>query len=142
MHILRITSLDPALLPAINHLLDHDWDLAQGERFLSNPDNAFFLAFEDGIPAGFLTAYRLQRFDALRAEVLLYEIGVDPEYQRRDIGRALIEACKEWARSVGAHEVWVLTERSNPAALALYQSTGGVEESPGTMMFVYHLLEE
>lgn len=88
-----------------------------------------------------MIAYRLQRFDALRAGVLLYGIGVEPAYQRRGIGRALIEACKDWARSVGAHEVWVLTERSNPAAVALYQSTGGVEESPGTLMFVYNLLE-
>ncbi len=142
MHILRLTSLDPALLPALNRLLDHDWDLAQGERFLSNPDNALFLAFEAGVPVGLLIAYRLQRFDALQAGVLLYGIGVDPAYQRRGIGRALIEACKDWARSVGAHEVWVLTEQSNPAAVALYQSTGGVEESPGTMLFVYNLLEE
>lgn len=142
MPIQRLISLDPVLLPDLNRLHDHDWDLAQGERFLANPDNALFLAFVDDIPVGLLIAYRLQRFDALRSGVLLYGIGVEPEFQRRGLGRALIEACKDWARLVGAHEVWVLTEQSNPAAVAFYQSTGGVEESPETRLFVYNPRDE
>ena len=141
MPIHHLTSLNPALLPHLNQLLDHNWELEQGERFLSNPDNALFLAFEDDIPVGFLTAYRLQRFDTRKAEVLLYEIGVDPDYQRRGIGTAMVAACKDWARAVGAHEIWVLTEHDNRAAKALYASTGGIEEAPGTVMFVYDLQE-
>jgi GNAT superfamily N-acetyltransferase len=139
MHIHQLSYHDTHLLPGLNLLLDNPWDLEQGQRFLANPDNALFLALEEDKPVGHLIAYRLQRWDALRAGVLLYGIEVDPHYQRRGIGKDLIEACKEWARSVGAYEVWVLMEQSNPAAVALYKSTGGVEESPGTMLFVYDL---
>jgi len=42
-------------------------------------------------------------------------------------------------QKIGASEVWVLTEKDNPAAMALYSSSGGEEESPGTLMYVFKL---
>ncbi len=90
----------------------------------------FFLCF-----AGFLTAYRLQRLDKRKAEVLLYEIGVHEGFQRQGIGTKLIAAVKEWATQVAADEVWVLTYASNKAAMALYKSASGEEDPPGTRMF-------
>ena len=137
----RVTSVNDALVSQLNPLLDEgaEWDAEQGAKFLDNPDNALFLAFVDRTAAGFLTAYRLQRLDKQRAEVLLYEIGVQEEFQRQGIGTRLVEAVKEWAGEAGAGEVWVLTYASNAAAMALYKSTGGEEEPPGTRMFTYNL---
>lgn len=139
INIERITSVSDALISQINPLFDEEWDLEQGEKFLSNPDNALFLAFVEGAAAGFLTAYRLQRFDYKKVEVLLYEIGVEEEFQRQGIATKLIEAVKDWAAEVGAAELWVLTYSSNEAAMALYKSCGGEEDEPGTRMFTFKL---
>lgn len=137
----RLTSVDDALAAQLNPLFDEGtaWHPDQGCKFLENPDNLFLVARWDGKPCGFLTAHRLQRFDRRQAEVLLYEIGVDHQFQRRGIGSALIAELKRWTKEVGADEVWVLTSRDNIAAMALYASTGGLEDAPGTTMFTYRI---
>ena len=73
--------------------------------------------------------HRLQRFDKRGAEVLIYEIGVREDARQKGIAKALINEVKLWAKEVGADEVWVLTNKSNAAAIALYRSTGGETES-------------
>ena len=125
----------------INPLFDEgtEWDAEQGKKFLENPDNVFFLATWNEQFAGFLTGHRLQRFDKRKAEVLLYEIGVNENFQKKGIGKALIEKVKEWGKEVGADEMWVLTNKSNVAANALYQSAGGVTESPDDTMYVFKI---
>ena len=136
----RETAVDAALAVELDALFDPGvtWDVEQGERFLAHPDTLLLVARWDGTACGFLSAYRLPRFDRRRAEVLLYEIGVDEQFQRRGAGRALIEEAKRWAAEVGAEELWVLTEDDNAPARALYAATGGREES-GFTMFDYRL---
>ena len=137
----RLTSVDDTLAAQLNPLFDEgkEWDAEQGRRFLQDVNNLFLLARWDGHPCGFLTAHRLQRFDRRRAEVLLYEIGVDEGFRRRGVGAALIAEVRRWAKEVGADEVWVLTDAGNGAAMALYATTGGQEDVPGTTMFTYRI---
>lgn len=45
----------------------------------------------------------------------------------------------EEAKRVGCMEAWVLTERRNDAAMALYKSIGGLEGGPDTVMFTFEL---
>ena len=136
----RETSVDAVLATELDAMFDEGvtWDAEQGQRFLAHPDTLLLVARWDGAACGFLTAYRLQRFDHRRAEVLLYEIGVQEPFQRRGAGRALVEEAKRWATDVGADELWVLTEDDNTPARALYAATGGREES-GFTMFDYDL---
>jgi GNAT superfamily N-acetyltransferase len=137
----RLKSVDATLASQLDRLFDEGttWDTKQGEWFLRDSDNLFVLARWAGTVCGFLTAHRLQRFDRRRAEVLLYEIGVDEGYRRRGVGAALIADVKRWAKEVGADEVWVLTDAGNAAGMALYASTGGVADPPGTTMFTYRI---
>ena len=137
----RVTNVDDALAAALDAEFDEGmaWDAEEGRRFLANPDNLLLVARWEGEVCGFLTAYRLQRFDRRRAEVLLYEIGVREPFQRRGVGRALVEGAKRWAAEVGAAELWVLTEADNAPALALYRATGGTADPPGTTLFAYDL---
>ena len=138
-----IRKVDTAFISQLNDLLDEgaEWDSHQGEKFLKDPNNALLIAFMENKAVGFLTANRLQRFDKRGAEVLLYEIGVQVDFRQRGIGKALIEEVKHWAKEAGADVVWVLTNRSNAAAVALYQSVGGTTESetPDEVMFVFKL---
>ena len=138
--VFRETTVDAGLAAELDALFDEGvtWDTEQGRRFLAHPDTLLLVARWDGQVCGFLTAYRLQRFDRRPAEVLLYEIGVDETFQRRGAGRALVEEAKRWAAEVGADELWVMTEDDNVPARALYAATGGREET-GFTMFDYGL---
>jgi GNAT superfamily N-acetyltransferase len=141
MEIVRLNEVDAARADELNRLFDAEkvWNSEQGRRFLRNPDNALLLARWNGTACGFLTAHRLQRFDRRRAGVLLYEIVVAEAFRRRGIGAALITAVREWAREVGADEVWVLADRGNTAAMAMYAATGGEEDHRETVMFTYRI---
>ncbi len=136
----RETAVDVMLAAELDAMFDEGvfWDAEQGQRFLAHPDALLLVARWDGAACGFLSAYRLQRFDRRRAEVLLYEIGVDEPFQRRGVGRALVEEATRWAADVGSDELWVLTEDDNASARALYAATGGREET-GLTMFTYGL---
>lgn len=75
----RLTTVSAELATALTPLFDEGivWDAVAGARFLADPNCLFLLAEAGPVPCGFLTAYRLPRFDAKGAEVQLYEIGVD-----------------------------------------------------------------
>jgi len=137
----RITKNEDIFLTQINSLLDEgvEWDIEQGRKFLENSDNAVFVAVWEQKAVGFLTAYRLQRFDKRQAEVLLYEIGVSENFRQKGIGKALIEKVRNWGKEIDADEIWVLTNKSNTAANALYQSAGGRVENIDDTMYVFKL---
>lgn len=138
----RLKRVDQNTISDLNHLFDKgtSWNSKQGEQFLSDPNNLLLIARLNQRLAGFLTAYRLQRFDHRKAEVLLYEIGVDSKFRRQGIATALINHLKSWAKQAKADEIWVLTERSNTPATALYTSLGGKEQKKGNqVMYVFQL---
>jgi [ribosomal protein S18]-alanine N-acetyltransferase len=134
----RITAIDVALLTRLNQdWPDEPWALEQAQAFVANPDNLLLLATSPDLICGIVIAHRLQRLDALRAEVLLYSIDVHATMQRRGIGRALVDATTSWARELNADCTWVLTERSNHAAMALYRAAGGTDDIPDVAMFTF-----
>ena len=49
-------------------------------------------------------------------------------WRRRGVGRALLDTGIEWARQAGAHKVGLQVWPHNDAALALYRTSGFVEE--------------
>jgi ribosomal protein S18 acetylase RimI-like enzyme len=136
----RVTTVDEALAAELDAMFNGgiSWDADQGQRFLAHPDSLLLIARWDGKACGFVSAYRLQRFDCRGGEVLLYEIGVEEPFQRRGVGRALVEEAKRWSAELGAGELWALTENDNAPARALYAATDGREET-GLTMFEYGL---
>src|SRR5688500_19316782 len=102
----RLTTVDAVLAAELDAMFDEgvSWDAEQGQRFLAHPDTLLLVARWDGEACGFLSAYRLQRFDRRDAEVLLYEIGVEEPFQRQGGGRALVEGAKRWTADVAADE--------------------------------------
>lgn len=57
------------------------------------------------------------------------ELGVSPAYQRRGVGRGLLQLLLSHAKSLGCLEAWVSTEEDNIPARALYSSVSGSQES-------------
>ena len=139
----RVGPGERGMAAMLNPLIDEGtfWDDEQARLFLADGNNALFLAEEDGAAIGYATANRLQRFDNRRAEVLLYDISVEEAHHRRGAGRALLGRVLDWAREVGAENVWVLTDSDDARACAFYAGTGGEQFVPNSTMFIYTLDE-
>jgi ribosomal protein S18 acetylase RimI-like enzyme len=108
-------------------------------KFLSDPANYLFLALEGERVAGSLFGYSLVHPPMRAPQFLLYEIDVRPQSRRRGIGKALVEAFIAEARAAGAFEVWVITNRSNAAAMAMYAACALRRENPDDVMLALPL---
>ena len=69
------------------------------------------------------------------------EIGVATPHRGRGVARAIPQRLLEVARITGCVEAWVLTDRTNAAALRLYKSSGGIE-APGDQVMLTFRLED
>lgn len=57
-------------------------------------------------------------------EATLFNIAVDPAFQRRGLGRALLEQVIDEVEKRGVVTLWLEVRASNVAAIALYESLG------------------
>jgi len=57
-------------------------------------------------------------------EATLFNIAVSPDYQRRGLGRALLESLIEALEKRGVMTLWLEVRASNLAAICLYESLG------------------
>lgn len=72
-------------------------------------------------------------------EMWIDEIGVAPTHRGRGIGQRLLEALFDAGRRAGCRQAWVLTERANRAARALFESVGGVEATGEPVLLEFPL---
>lgn len=86
-------------------------------------------AFEDGLCVGGLTAHLLPMTRAEVYELLIYDLAVRPDRQRRGIGRALVDRLRSDAASAGVEDVWVPADNDDDHALDFYRSIGGSAQS-------------
>ena len=57
-------------------------------------------------------------------EATLFNIAVDPDFQRRGLGRELLEHLIDELEKRGVLTLWLEVRASNAAAIALYESLG------------------
>ena len=103
------------------------------EAFLRDPRHHLAVAVEDNVVVGFVSAVHYVHPDKPRPELWINEVGVAPTHQGRGLGKDLLRSILETARRIGCAEAWVLTDRSNIAAMRLYSSSGGTEPSDHVM---------
>jgi len=103
---------------------------------LSEPSYVMVVALDDGDAVmGRIYANVLYRFEA--TDLLLYEVDVAEQHQRKGAGRAMIDFLSRLSAERGYREMWVLTELDNEAGNALYKSAGGHLENSPTNMYVF-----
>lgn len=115
-------------------VFDDPVDAVATSRFLRAPHHHLAVAIEDGVVVGFVSALHIEHPDKPQPELWINEIGVAPARQRAGIARALLHRMFERARDLGCTEAWVLTDRSNAAAMALYASCGADQPSDHVMV--------
>ena len=119
-------------------VFDNDLDPRLVTEFLGDDRHHLAVVVENGQVIGFASGVHYVHPDK-PAELWINEVGVAPEHQARGVGKAVIRALLEHAERLGCREAWVLTDRSNHAAMRLYASSGGQEGPPDQVMFTFFL---
>jgi ribosomal protein S18 acetylase RimI-like enzyme len=105
------------------------------EGFLSNNQN-YLLAYMDGEKiVGILLAYTLQRYDGRNEMLYLHEIDVLESHRKRGIGSKLMAGIKHIKEENNFDKIFLITNKSNQAAMALYQSCGGQASGDDDIIF-------
>ncbi len=94
------------------------------ERLRDHPTTLVFLAFEGARPVGIATCFRGFSTFAARPLVNIHDLHVLEAYQRRGIGRRLLEAVENRARRLDCCKLTLEVQEKNHRALALYQGFG------------------
>ena len=118
-----------------------DYSLAESflrERFEHN-DSVLILAndVQSGNGLGFVQLYPSFSSVAARRIWILNDLFVAPSARRRGVGRALLDAARDFAASTGAKRLVLSTAATNHEARALYEAYGYKKED----VFVTYKLE-
>jgi aminoglycoside 6'-N-acetyltransferase I len=131
---------DETVLQAVApDVFDDPIDPAAAAEFLADPRHHLAVAIANGVVVGFVSAVHYVHPDKPAPELWINEVGVAPPHQGQGIARRLMEAMLNEARQLGCTVAWVLTNRTNYAAMRLYGSCGGVAAPEDAVMFEFDL---
>lgn len=92
---------------------------------LSRDDVWVVSAVQHGEVVGGLTGYALPMTRQAMRELLIYDVAVREDCQRRGVGRRLLETTKNLAAVRGIAELFVLADNEDVHALDFYRAIGG-----------------
>ncbi|HEY2177421.1 MAG TPA: GNAT family N-acetyltransferase [Caulobacteraceae bacterium] len=122
---------DEAVLARVaDEVFDGPVDPALAREFLDDARHHIAVAIDDGLVVGFASGLHYVHPDK-PAELFVNEVAVSPSHRRRGLGKAVLAALLECAAALGCASAWVLTDRDNAAANALYAALGGVFGTEG-----------
>ncbi len=139
----RLTQVDLAVFQSLVELFNTVFE--EDEAGMASEKNLTRLLSDAGFIAlaavvgdevvGGLTAFELPLYTADRSEIFVYDLAVKAEYQRRGVGKGLIDSLKELARGQEVEEIFVLAHEEDGHAIEFYHATGGRSER--VVNFVY-----
>ena len=105
------------------------------QRLLSSRAFIALAAFFENEVVGGLTAYELPMYQTDSSEILVYDLAIQPDYQRSGIGKQLLQHLKEYCNTSGIQTFFVLAHEEDEHAIEFYRATGG--EGERVLNFVY-----
>lgn len=99
------------------------WSKNMLEQSLSNKWNRCLILEENGEMAGYVN------FQILSGEGEIERVAVHPRFRGQGLGRKLMEAMEEYARSQGVADISLEVRKGNEKAINLYESCGFVKEA-------------
>jgi ribosomal protein S18 acetylase RimI-like enzyme len=97
---------------------DQEW-MKRSVRW-SSDGSAIFLAFDGDVACGIIGAFEEE--DPRRAQII--SMWVDPGFRHAGVGKKLIDAVAEWARSRSVQELKLMVTSVNHGAIAFYERIG------------------
>lgn len=128
--------LDNVAPDVFDHAIDAQWSA----KFFAEPCHHLAVALDRGQVVGMASAVVHSHPDKA-PQMFINEVGVAPSHARQGIGRAVVAAILDRARSLGCIEAWVATENDNYAAQRLYVSAGA-REPEAVLMYTFDLRPE
>lgn len=107
------------------------------EKVLQDEKIVFIAALAENELAGGLTAYIVPSLYTESCGIYLYDLAVNPVWQRKGIGKKLLQELRSYGRSKGYFEIFLQAEAGDLHAIDFYRSTGGREEP--AVQFSYKL---
>ena len=131
-----------ALLPLFDgyrQFYGRESDLRGSREFLlarvNHGESTLFIAHEAGVAVGFAQLYPSFSSASLARTFILNDLFVSKSCRKKGIGKLLIAAAAEFAKSLGALRLTLATAADNQPAQALYHSTGWKRDE---QFIVYH----
>jgi ribosomal protein S18 acetylase RimI-like enzyme len=122
---------DRVLMNVAAEVFDKPIDPDLTREFLEDPRHHIAVAIDDGLVVGFASGVHYVHPDK-PPELWINEVSVAPTHRRRGLGKAVLRALFEVGQARRCAVAWVLTDRNNAAAMALYSSVGGREGDDDT----------
>ena len=97
-------------------------------RLLANPSFVGLVAIGEARVVGALVAYELPKFEQMRSEFYIYDLGVDKACRRQGIATSLITEICNIARQRGGWTLIVQADHGDEPAIALYTGLGVRED--------------
>jgi aminoglycoside 6'-N-acetyltransferase I len=114
------------LMNVAAEVFDNPIDAGLTREFLEDPRHHIAVAVDDGLVVGFASGVHYVHPDK-PPELWINEVAVAPTHWRRGLGKAVLNALLEVGRARNCKVAWVLTDKNNVAAMALYSSVGGTK---------------
>lgn len=93
---------------------------------LKNSSSVVLGVFEEARIIGGVVAFVMTPIHGTR-ELYIYDIAVEPEFQRQGIGKQIMEALKQEARVRDVGTIFVEAESEDAGAVKFYRAIGGEE---------------
>lgn len=122
-------------------VFDNPVDPALVAQFLGDHRHHLAVAIDGDQVVGFASGVHYVHPDKA-AEMWINEVAVAPSHHGRGLGKAVMRTLLEHAKRLGCREAWILTDRTNQAAMRLYASAGGQEAPRDQVMFTFVLDSE
>ena len=127
---------DELLLIAAAEAMEDDPPSPERARaLLADPCFVAVVALEGGALIGFTFGHVLPQLT--RTALLIYSVDTAEAHRRKGAARAMIAALRALSAERGYYEMWVPTNASNDAAMALYASCGGSRDNPDDVIFAF-----
>ena len=114
---------------------DMIFDIDKITEFYNDKNTLSFIAKEDDKITGFCYGYDIIHPDGKHA-YFIYSVGMLPEYQDKGFGTKLLEYVKEYVKSHGFFEMFVMTDKGNSRACHVYEKIGGYNDYEDEICYV------
>ena len=138
----RLSASDLELVLHLNETYRQGFASPEAARaFLAQPQNWLFACVEEGRILGFCQGYVCARLNGAGGLLYVHELTVLPAYRRRGIGKTMLDMLKIFCRLSGIRRVFLITQRSNLPAVALYEAARGRPAHTDDLVYVFDDLD-
>lgn len=115
-----------SLIEIFKRVFENDEAIANAEqlnKLLSTPDFLVFVVTLNNKVIGGLTIYVLHRYYHSKPVAYIYDVGIEPNFQGKGFGKALITEVCNFCKQNGFEDAYVEAESEDIDAVQFYRKT-------------------